>query len=123
MDNISTGYKIFEFRRRIFVRRDVTKAVIYCTRPVGRLVGEFDIAKILEDAPEALWMSTASGSGITKEYFDTYFDGRAKAFALQIENFRLYDEPVRPGDWFDNFTPPQSYMYIPSDITERRFNQ
>jgi predicted transcriptional regulator len=113
VENIRSGIKIFEFRRRLFARRDVRTVLIYCTRPIGMLVGEFDIADILEDEPEALWASTADGSGISKDYFDTYFEGRTKAFALQIGSLRIYDEPVQPSDWFDNFTPPQSYMYVP----------
>ena len=51
VENIRSGIKTFEFRRRIFARRDVRTVLIYCTRPVGRLVGEFDIAEILEDEP------------------------------------------------------------------------
>lgn len=113
VENIRSGIKTFEFRRRIFARRDVQTVMIYCTRPVGMLVGEFDIADILEDEPEALWASTSDGSGISKDYFDSYFEGRAKAFALQIGALRIYDEPVQPSTWFENFTPPQSYMYVP----------
>jgi predicted transcriptional regulator len=112
VENIRSGIKTFEFRRRMFARRDVRTVMIYCTRPVGRLVGEFDIADILEDEPEALWASTAKGSGISKDYFDAYFEGRPRGFALQIGSLRLYDEPICPSEWFDNFTPPQSYMYV-----------
>lgn len=113
VEKICRGTKTFEFRRRIFARRDVRTVLIYCTRPVGRLVGEFDIADILEDEPEALWASTYHGSGISKDFFDSYFEGRSKGFALQIGELRLYDEPICPSDMFDNFTPPQSYMYVP----------
>jgi len=112
VDNIRSGIKTFEFRRRIFARRDVSTILIYCTRPVGRLIGEFDIAAILEDEPEALWASTANGSGISKDFFDAYFEGRPRGYALQIGALRIYDEPICPSEWFDNFTPPQSYMYV-----------
>ncbi|NWK99178.1 hypothetical protein DM806_26670 [Sphingobium lactosutens] len=112
VENIRRGIKTFEFRRRIFARRDVRTILIYCTRPVGRLIGEFDIADILEDEPEALWASTADGSGISKDFFDSYFEGRTRGYALQIGALRIYDEPICPSEWFDNFTPPQSYMYV-----------
>ena len=112
VENIRRGIKTFEFRRRIFARRDVSTILIYCTRPVGRLVGEFDIAAIIEDQTEALWASTATESGITKEYFDAYFEDRPRGFALQIGSLRFYDKPICPSEWFDNFTPPQSYMYV-----------
>jgi predicted transcriptional regulator len=112
VENIRRGTKTFEFRRRIFNRRDVRTILIYCTRPVGRLIGEFDIASILENEPEALWMSTADGSGISKDFFDAYFKGRSRGYALQIGQLRIYDEPICPSEWFDNFTAPQSYMYV-----------
>jgi predicted transcriptional regulator len=118
VENICRGIKVFEFRRRLFARRDVRTVVIYCTKPVGRLVGEFDIADILEAEPEALWRSTAEGSGISKDFFDAYFEGRAKGFALQIGALRIYAEPICPSEWFDNFTPPQSYMYVPGGSDE-----
>jgi predicted transcriptional regulator len=119
VENIRNGIKTFEFRRRMFARRDICTVLIYCTRPVGRLVGEFDIADILEDEPEALWASTAEGSGISKHFFDAYFEGRSRAFALQIGSLRLYDEPICPSEMFDNFTPPQSYMYVPGGASGR----
>jgi predicted transcriptional regulator len=116
--NILSGLKTFEFRRRIFARRDIRTVLIYCTMPVGRLVGEFDITGILEGEPEHVWASTCHGSGIRKSYFDAYFDGRLRAYALQIGEVRPFGEPVSPSELFANFTPPQSYMYVKSDRTE-----
>ena len=52
VESILSGAKRFEFRRRMFARRDVRSVLIYCTMPVGRLVAEFEIAGILEDTPE-----------------------------------------------------------------------
>ena len=110
--NILEGRKTFEFRRKVFARTDIRTVVIYCTRPIGMLVGEFDIAGILEGTPSMLWRKTREGSGITKGYFDEYFWGRERAFAIQIGNVRIYESYVNPTDWLDDFTPPQSYMYM-----------
>ena len=112
VSNIISGIKTFEFRRRLFTRKDVNIVLIYSTMPVGRLVAEFDIANILEDEPEALWQTTWMGSGITKAYFDAYFEGRQKAFAIAIGDLRVFEQPVAPEDIFENFTPPQSYKYV-----------
>jgi predicted transcriptional regulator len=113
------GVKTFEFRRRIFSRPEIRTVLIYCTMPVGRLVAEFDIENILEDEPEALWAATATGSGISKEFFDSYFEGRMRAYALKIGALRVFEEPISPHEWFDNFTPPQSYMYLPLESSKR----
>jgi predicted transcriptional regulator len=116
VDRILSGRKTFEFRRRLFARRDIRTVLIYCTRPVGQLVGEFDIAEILQDAPGALWRRTRDGSGITKAYFDAYFAGRSVAYALHIGAIRSFDPPIPPSEVIENFTPPQSYRYVPDRV-------
>jgi predicted transcriptional regulator len=80
--------------------------------PIGRLIGEFDIDGILSDDPEALWQATKSGAGVAKDYYDAYFAGRQVAHAIQIGELRLFDPEISPGDVIDDFTPPQSFMYV-----------
>jgi predicted transcriptional regulator len=104
----------------VFARREVTRALIYCTKPVGRLVAEFEIDDILRDSPARLWRKTRSGSGISKQFFDNYFANRDEAFALQIGRVREYHEHVVPSDILENFTPPQSFMYVPGSIMRDR---
>ena len=116
--NILSGRKTFEFRRKLFARREVKTVLVYATMPVGRLVAEFDIAGLLEDEPDGLWRSTSEGSGITKCYFDAYFSGRRKAYAIEIGSVRVFDEPIDPKTAFERFTPPQSFMYVPA-LSER----
>ena len=79
VENIIRGLKTFEFRKRIFARSDVQSVLIYCTKPVGRLVAEFKIVQIHENDPEVLWRLTRKGSGITKDYYDAYFSGCERA--------------------------------------------
>lgn len=112
VQSILSGAKTFEFRRKMFARREIKTVLIYCTRPVGRLVGEFDIADILEDHPEQLWLRTRSGSGISKEYYDGYFCGRTQAYALKIGAVRPFAEHINPSLVMENFCPPQSFMYV-----------
>ncbi|TAX55993.1 hypothetical protein ELI02_10990 [Rhizobium leguminosarum] len=110
--NIFSGLKTYEFRRKVFARKDVKTVVVYCTMPIGKIVGEFDIDCIIEDKPSDLWKETQVGSGITKKFFDSYFEGRHVAYALKIGEVRAYEEHVNPSEILDNFTPPQSYMYM-----------
>ena len=113
VDNIFSGVKLFEFRRKIFARPDIRTVVVYCTKPVAKLVGEFDIEEILSGSPDALWGLTHNASGISREFFDLYFEGRDRAYALKIGAIRQYAEPLDPQQVFAKFTPPQSYMYVP----------
>lgn len=112
VESILSGAKRFEFRRRMFARRDVRSVLIYCTMPVGRLVAEFEIAGILEDTPEGLWARTSEASGITRDYYDAYFEGRDRAFALAIGELNVFETPIAPDEMIDDFTPPQSYRYV-----------
>ena len=112
VENILSGKKVFEFRRKLFTRRDIESVLIYCTMPVGRLVAEFKISEILEDAPDRLWERTASGSGILKSYFDSYFEGRDRAYALGIGALNIFDTPILPSELIEDFSPPQSYRYV-----------
>ncbi|MEI9412920.1 hypothetical protein [Mesorhizobium salmacidum] len=85
---------------------------------MGQLVAEFEIAEILEDNPEQLWERTYQASGISKEYFDTYFKGRDKAYALRIGALTIFETPIEPQSLIDNFTAPQSYRYIPPPVRQ-----
>jgi predicted transcriptional regulator len=114
--NILAGTKTFEFRRRLFARREIRTVLIYCTKPVGCFVGEFEIEDILCDRPNRLWQKTKHGSGVSKEYFDSYFYGRSQAFALQIGKVRAFVQHVNPSDVLDDFTPPQSFMYVSRSV-------
>ena len=108
---IFQGRKKYEYRKSIFAKH-VTKVLVYSTKPEGLIVGEFSIKAVLQYPPKELWERTCEDSGISKQYFDEYFEGRDKGYALQIENPVLYREPVNPFEIFDSFTAPQSFRYI-----------
>lgn len=108
---IFQGRKKYEYRKSIFAKH-VTKVIVYSTKPEGMIVGEFSIKAVLQYSPKELWKKTHDFSGITKQYFDEYFKGRNKGYALQIENPVLYKKPMNPFEVFDSFVAPQSFRYI-----------
>lgn len=108
---IFQGRKKYEYRKSIFTKH-VTKVLVYSTKPEGMIVGEFSVRRILNDTPENLWEKTSAVSGITKEFFDQYFEGRERGYALQIEEPVLYNKPINPFDMFSSFVAPQSFKYI-----------
>lgn len=112
VERIFAGTKRYEFRRRPYGNRDVKTVVVYATKPVGKIVGEFDVDSILGEAPADLWARTSALSGISRDFFDAYFKGRQIAYALKIGEVRPYAEPISPEAVLKKFTPPQSYMYV-----------
>ena len=117
VENILNGSKKYEFRRKVF-SREVTKVVIYCTKPVGKIVAEFSIDCIHEGAPDAIWDKTSVWSGISRDFFNSYFEGREKAYAIEIGELNVFQFPIDPGDLIDNFTAPQSYRYLPTSASD-----
>lgn len=110
--DIFEGEKLFEYRRSIFKRADISKVVVYATMPIGKIVGEFRIERIIEDSPQEIWRKTSKVSGLSKKRFDKYYEGKKTGFALQITEPRLYEKPIDPRIYNETFVPPQSFRYI-----------
>lgn len=112
VERIFAGTKRYEFRRRPYGNRSIKTVLVYATRPVAKIVGEFDVDSILGEHPDELWSRTKALSGISRDFFDAYFHGRDVAYALKIGEVRPYIQPISPDTVLENFTPPQSYMYV-----------
>ena len=110
VEAIFNGSKRYEFRK-VRCRKEVDKIIIYSTAPVMKIVGESDVLEILEDKPEAIWKVTANYSGIDKDFFDSYYEGRDRAVAYRLENVKKYREPLELADFGLNFAP-QSFIYV-----------
>ena len=63
--------------------------------------------EVLKGTPTEVWQKTKTYSGIKKEWYDQYFEGRATAYAIRIKNLVIYNEPKELP-----FHAPQSYRYI-----------
>jgi predicted transcriptional regulator len=111
-DKIFSGEKKFEFRKIAFRNSKVKTIVVYSTMPVGRIIGEFSIKYIHKDSPKTIWRKTKRFSGIDEDFFNEYYNGRALAVAIEVDNPILYSEPINPKEEYKNFTAPQSFMYL-----------
>lgn len=118
-DAISSGRKKFEFRKRIF--RDwpnIETIYIYSTSPVQRIIGSFSVETIIEGTPEKLWEKCEEGAGINRQQFFNYFKSSNPGYAIQICNLELFT-PINPWDLHPNFTPPQSFCYVPDGMEQK----
>ncbi len=109
---IFSGEKKFEFRRVIFKEKTVKKVYVYASKPIGLVIGEFDIEEVITEAPNSLWSITQSASGISKKYFDEYFKGKSLAHAIKVSAVREYSKPTTLMELFNMNRPPQSFMYV-----------
>lgn len=112
---IFEGTKRFEFRKAIFKRPDVKTVVVYASSPVQQVIGEFEIDDIISNSPSAVWEKTKKYSGITKVFFNKYFENKEVAYAIKIKDVKKYDIPLCL-DVF-NVVPPQSYVYLENSVS------
>ncbi|GCE90268.1 ASCH domain-containing protein [Acetobacter sp. DmW_136] len=123
VERILSGEKIFEYRKKIFDASRVNSVIIYATMPVGKIVCEFDIERVIEEHPKKLWEKTHHGAGISKDFFDSYFNERSVGFAIEVGNIRVPEHHICPYQLFEKFTPPQSFMYVPEMRLDNEFEQ
>ncbi len=111
VNQIMSGEKKYEYRKKIF-RRNVESVVVYASMPVGKIVGEFEIEKIINNTPIKVWSQTKEYAGVSYKFFSQYFKNKKEAYAIQIKEFKPYENPIDPYATFENFIPPQSFKYI-----------
>jgi predicted transcriptional regulator len=115
---IFSGEKQFEFRRAIFKEKNVKRVYVYASKPIGLVIGEFEIEEVIAEEPNSLWNTTKSASGISKKYFDDYFEGKQIAYAIKVSGAQEYAEPVTLMELFNINRPPQSFMYVGAESTK-----
>ncbi len=111
-EKILSGEKHYEFRKSIFKNSDVDKVIIYATKPLGKVIGEFDIDHVMQDNPDKIWKMTKNFSGITYEFFNQYFQGKSRAFAIKVKNPSTYSNPIELSEILPSGIAPQSFCYI-----------
>lgn len=112
VEEIKKGTKKYEFRKTRFREKYINEAYIYSTSPVKRIVGYFTIRNIIEDHPKALWADLKDVSGIEEDEFFSYFDNKDRGFAIEINKFEMFDDPIDPKTIIPNFVAPQSFRYL-----------
>ncbi|HAE42426.1 MAG TPA: hypothetical protein DCG34_05830 [Clostridiales bacterium] len=110
VENILLGTKKFEFRK-VRCRSEVNTIIIYATSPVMQVVAEAEIIGVIEDDPHSVWMLTSEHAGISKGFFDRYFEGKNKAVAYRLGKVERYADPRPLSDYGINFAP-QSFVYV-----------
>ena len=110
VENILNGTKSYEFRKRA-CKRQVDRILIYSTNPVMRVVGEAEVEDILVDDTETIWRKTEKKSGISKLFFDKYFENREQAVAYKLRNVKKYIEPKELKEYGIR-NAPQSFQYV-----------
>ena len=108
---IFDGSKRYEYRRTIFKRSEVRTVVVYASKPIRKVIGEFEIGDILHEKPEALWTKTGGHAGVTKKRFLQYFNNKTEGYAIEVKEVRTYNVPIQLNQ-LSVSRPPQSFRYL-----------
>lgn len=109
IEKIFSGEKLYEYRKS--VPSDIQNIVVYATTPIKKIVAIIEVDKVLTDTPESIWKQTSKHSGITKEFFMSYFRGKEKSNAIKIKRFIKLKES-KPLSYIGIKYAPQSFVYI-----------
>ena len=110
VQNILCGAKKYEYRKAV-AQQEVSSLLIYETTPTMMVVAEVEVLDIVAASPADLWNQTKESSGISKEFFDKYFDGRDIAYAYKLGNIKVFKNPKLLSDYGVKHAP-QSFLYI-----------
>ena len=111
VSRILSGEKKYEFRRRIY-KKEVDKIYIYQTLPDAGIFAYFTPGEIIKDTPQNLWDNFKDVSGTTEEHLLGYLHDKSEAYAIEITDLVIFDEPFIP----DGIQAPQSYKYIDHNL-------
>jgi type I restriction enzyme, S subunit len=111
IEEIIKGNKKYEFRKSIFCK-PVDRIWIYASRPTKKIIGSFEVNKVMRDTPINLWNTLNHHAGISESEFFEYFSDSKFGFAIEIQNFTPLETPIDPSTFSTTFVPPQSFRYI-----------
>lgn len=101
----------YDINRKIAAKQDISAIIIYETVPTKKIVAEAEILDVIELPPEELWQQTKEAAGITKAFFDKYFEKRDVAYAYKLGKVQVYKEKRELKD-YGLRVAPQSFVYI-----------
>jgi predicted transcriptional regulator len=117
-ESIFRGVKKVEFRRRRF-KGSISHIVVYSTKPIQKIVGYFNVARIEEAEPDELWEKYNNIGGIEKQEFTEYFKYCETGIAIRIGSVSKLEEPLNLIQIDKGIKPPQNFIYLSEDKFRR----
>jgi len=112
-ERLYKGEKVFELRKSI--PRIVPRRIfLYETNGVKGVRGHIIVERVLSGSPESLWR-TVGNRATSKIRFDEYFHGRSIAFAFEVGEAVVYQNPIKLEEMSriqPGFRPSQNFLYL-----------
>lgn len=110
VEKILSWEKLYELRK-VFTKDKINKVIIYESAPISRVVGEFEIEKVLYEPLGKLWDITKDFSCVDMEFFEKYFNWKEYWYAIKIKNPKRYKKHRLITDYWTK-RPPQNYAFV-----------
>jgi len=114
-ESIFGGIKTVELRKRRLNVEPGCRVWIYATTPTAAILGYARLDRIEVAPPPQLWKKLGRKTGISREEFETYFQGCEVAYGLVLADVMEMEAPLplaRIRETIDNFHPPQFYCHL-----------
>jgi predicted transcriptional regulator len=114
-ENIFSGRKHVELRRRTMNLEAGTVVWIYVKLPVGKVIGCVRVEASHSLAPLSLWRKFARVCCIERDEFFDYFEGVSKGFALSLSEPQRLEGSVSLRELREassGFQPPQFFVRL-----------
>ena len=109
-DAILCGKKKYEYRKRLCTK-EINKIYIYATAPIKMIIGEAEVTDKLIMDKNKLWEKTKMHAGITKKFYDQYFEFQEYACAYEIGMIKRYEDPIALINIGIEYAP-QAFVYV-----------
>lgn len=118
---IFNGTKRVELRRYIPSLSSGDIVFVYVSSPVKELQGKFCVERLVEAAPEDLWAFVKDDAGISKDEFDSYFEGADTGYGIYFNAPSSMRRPIRLDELrqlWSGFHPPQNFRYLDTTLIQ-----
>ena len=116
VEKILSGEKLYEYRKNI--PNDIRYVIIYATVPVKKIVALVEVESVLKGSPQEIWENTKCNSGISEDYFMSYFSHKDNAYAIKFKDVHKLREPKSINILENIKCAPQSYSYIQESLSD-----
>lgn len=107
---IVNGSKKYEYRKHL-AKRESEYLYIYCTAPISKVIACVEIVGRISGSPSKVWEITKLYSGISRDKYRDYFKGCKNAYAYELGEVNVFDNPKDLAEFGINHVP-QSFAYI-----------
>jgi predicted transcriptional regulator len=117
-ENILSGSKTVELRRRSMHVAIGTIVWFYVKVPIGCILGRAQVSDVHTLSPSTIWRRFGTVSGLSRGEFFAYFSDSSTAFALGLEKPCRLTDPVSLDELrrvSAGFHPPQFFAHLPTD--------